>query len=1003
MSSVSLFDLPLLNRPRLLERFDLRFVARITTIQAGAGFGKTTLLDQALAQNQREPKGIDLLLQARPSHRFVEALSKELAHLVSAPSEAQVAEAVRDWIWQRAPEPVAIVIDDVHEIVDGSSAIDLLDEIARELPRNGHLVLCGRSIPEIALSHWRARGETLEISEGDLAFDTTEIEAFRSLRGLSEETEVSGMGWPALLELSARGHGGGAVDALLDEHLKDQDEERREALARLSRLERIDDQSVHLLTRSRRSARELTRTLPLVRHFDDGSVALHALWRPALKRLPGARDFEVLRAAAQRLREDDEIEAALEILIEIEDQEAVRALISDLAMQRARLFGSEALRSMISRLPDEVRTSRHGILLDGLITSRDDPERAHPIITRAVAMCREAGDRDAEVRGLVALGHIAYYMGEVGKLLELGAYGRELTEQGYPAALSLALVAEACGALVRTEPEEALKLLDRARSISTMEGVPDFMVAVLASIDAGHPERASAEVSRARSYVKPDTRGALEVAALGARWQAGNITTDDVEDLRPWLTTETNDSVHNLAVSLGLLAQISASLGSRPLAESFERECQPLLQRSYDGRAQLTLSLGRIALSLLGGNEDVAAEQAKALYEEHFPEARPNRHFLRGIVFIYWLVPESRKEIDALALNGCWTLGRALAHALVALREKGDPAPAASLDWSRTDLMVPFVVPPILTELRVGAMTGGAEPDFVPESQPSEVREWLRRIADRSSKPAQALAKQVLGTMPIEPSAAVELSVLGSLELRRNGVLVDDANWRRSRVRALLLYLIVHPGSRREEVCAALWPEHSQESATNNLRVNLHHLIRVLQPERKASEHSWFIRQQGERLWLVIDQYLRVDANDFCRACQAGWEAHAEGAPRKALAFFHSAVSLYAGDYCAEAEDTNWAAPERTRLQIEFNRALVRAEELLVAADDAAALHYLSQRLGRIESFSLETIRIRTQALRLEGDTETARRFLHDSLASLRASEIEPDQALLSLAQDILD
>src|SRR5512144_2853268 len=51
-----------LSRPRLLAVLQRRFEAPVITVAAGAGFGKTTLLVQALAENRLVSRGQDLWL-----------------------------------------------------------------------------------------------------------------------------------------------------------------------------------------------------------------------------------------------------------------------------------------------------------------------------------------------------------------------------------------------------------------------------------------------------------------------------------------------------------------------------------------------------------------------------------------------------------------------------------------------------------------------------------------------------------------------------------------------------------------------------------------------------------------------------------------------------------------------------------------------------------------------------------------------------------------------------
>ena len=54
----------------------------------------------------------------------------------------------------------------------------------------------------------------------------------------------------------------------------------------------------------------------------------------------------------------------------------------------------------------------------------------------------------------------------------------------------------------------------------------------------------------------------------------------------------------------------------------------------------------------------------------------------------------------------------------------------------------------------------------------------------------------------------------------------------------------------------ALWPDKDETALTNNLRVNLSHLQKLLQPERETGEPSWFLKhirkragQWGQRVW----------------------------------------------------------------------------------------------------------------------------------------------------------
>ena len=64
----------------MAERFD----RRVTVVQAGAGFGKSTLLAQAIGQNALDPHGIDVWLGCVPEDESAAHLRDGLAMALEA-------------------------------------------------------------------------------------------------------------------------------------------------------------------------------------------------------------------------------------------------------------------------------------------------------------------------------------------------------------------------------------------------------------------------------------------------------------------------------------------------------------------------------------------------------------------------------------------------------------------------------------------------------------------------------------------------------------------------------------------------------------------------------------------------------------------------------------------------------------------------------------------------------------------------------------------------------
>jgi ATP/maltotriose-dependent transcriptional regulator MalT len=171
-------------RDRLTSLLAGRFDRPVTALVAGPGFGKTTLLAQAVRQNLAGPVGIDAWVSCQPDDEepaeFAAACCRAIG--LQQPGSAGPGTdvlAVMRWL---SPLDVCLIVDDVHQIA-GSPAERLLAQIVRGLPSNGHVVLSGRVPPGVPLARLRASGGCVEISEPDLAFTAAEEREMARLLG----------------------------------------------------------------------------------------------------------------------------------------------------------------------------------------------------------------------------------------------------------------------------------------------------------------------------------------------------------------------------------------------------------------------------------------------------------------------------------------------------------------------------------------------------------------------------------------------------------------------------------------------------------------------------------------------------------------------------------------------------------------------------------------------------------------------------------------------------
>ena len=261
---------PSLLRERLIEQLNARWRVPVTAIVAGAGFGKTTLLGQAIAENRLDPRGEDYFVACRPEDAvaamFGAAIAETLGEVEQHGGAIAVTSAILlDVILARAPRHVCLILDDVHLVPVGSPGARFLTDLLDELPQNGHVVLASRGAAPTPLARRRVAGQVAEINETDLLYTEDEMGAFAALRISTPGSLAGSAGWPAMAELLSSTNRHVANEYLWDEVLQALAEDRRCGLAMLAALGGADDELLSAALKGVVDVRELTRGVPTSR------------------------------------------------------------------------------------------------------------------------------------------------------------------------------------------------------------------------------------------------------------------------------------------------------------------------------------------------------------------------------------------------------------------------------------------------------------------------------------------------------------------------------------------------------------------------------------------------------------------------------------------------------------------------------------------------------------------------------------------------------------------
>jgi ATP/maltotriose-dependent transcriptional regulator MalT/DNA-binding SARP family transcriptional activator len=235
-----------LERPRVTEILVDSFNYRLTLIQAGAGFGKTTALS-ALARSGRPLIWYQMMEEDRDPLVFLlhlcHAADQAIPGLASLPislleswdgasgplPSTRVLDEWLNTLSAGLAAPTLLVLDDAHLAASAPEIALLIDRMVALAPADLHILIAGRqplSLP--SLSRWKAQGMVLHVDRTALAFNAAEIAAlFSEAYGyeltadeadlLREATE----GWAIALQLIWQSLRGGAF-ASVEEVLSNQ-------------------------------------------------------------------------------------------------------------------------------------------------------------------------------------------------------------------------------------------------------------------------------------------------------------------------------------------------------------------------------------------------------------------------------------------------------------------------------------------------------------------------------------------------------------------------------------------------------------------------------------------------------------------------------------------------------------------------------------------------------------------------------------------------------------
>lgn len=413
--------------------------ARLVVVTGGAGYGKSTLVAQALSRCKNGFVWLTLDARVARPESLLAHLSEGIAaripgfgaRLASVGSPLERARALCREVVSTVADDLVVVLDDVHHLRE-PDAVEALDVLLYDLPSNVHIALTSRARLPFAVDRLRPLG-VVEIGEADLALSREETATLLG-KGADHPDVVAlhemSEGWlmgvliasrsPAPLVRVGEGPAGRRLfDYLAEQVLDRQPADIQEFLVATSALDRFTPALASAVT-GRVDAADVLATIVTDHLFAVGEgtqgewYRYHAVFRALLRRRfeerhPGWRVAVHRRAAEAWVAAGEPQEAARHFLLAGEPAAVVDTLEPVAERMMAGAEGG-SVASWLATVPPEMWADSPGLVLAqaSALFARAQFPQALDAVERAVEWLVAAGEHDraaiAFFRYLRALG-----------------------------------------------------------------------------------------------------------------------------------------------------------------------------------------------------------------------------------------------------------------------------------------------------------------------------------------------------------------------------------------------------------------------------------------------------------------------------------------------------------------------------------------------------------------------------------------------------------------------
>jgi DNA-binding SARP family transcriptional activator len=987
-------------RTRLLDRLANRFSVPVTVVVAGAGFGKSTLLAQAIRANQAEPLGLDAWVSCEPGDGDAEHFANAvLAALGRASDRRDPAQRVLDALGQLAPIDVCVLFDDLHELPAGSSGERLLVELVRELPPHAHVVLAGRRQPGVPLARRRAAGQVVDVGVGGLAFTDTEVAALIDLLG-QDTTRLDGLaglaGWPSLVRLALSAPHGSPPQFLWEEVVAALTLDERRALLALATLGWGTTADVETVAGGGPLDLDaLAGKVPLIHRDDDGWFGVHQLWEDAVERIfPEVERSAPQRRALSLFQQRGESLRTGWRAVRWGDGEAWRLAARDLVRDTFGALPIDTAQRWLEGVPPAAAGSPERRLLELTLrhARRHDDDGLADEIDAVVddfdARGDEAGTAEALALGALA----AHTRGDGVRLRAIDARAKQLaTAAREPVLRFLPGAMEAAVASLRGDVAGAIEAIGGL----SFADVPASLTEVITRLHVNmlaFAGRADEAVTAAEPLLTSPSPYVRTIPAH-VRWLAGDPS--GFAGGRFSADPGAGTNARYLLYHAAYVTAIAASFGDREMLDELRPVIEKCAAASFDrDRAMVALAT---AIRLIAEHDEPMARRVIADHVDAHgdDDAWADMHLRRTLAPAYVCDERIRARWQRRQLGRTQARMRAVADTLLAARagelRRDDPLPDAPAVF--TALPLTWSVELAARAVAAGCAAGKRLAAGLSDLAPVAMRVDLQHAAAAADRQLSAGATVLLGELPDPSRPPVRIAVLGELDVAVGDRTEPAADLRRRRVRCMLELIVLAGPLRRERLADLMWPELDAAGASRNLRVTMSRLRAVLEPGRGDIGSCAALRIEGDSVSLAPPPCVEVDLWQFRADVAEAEAAQHDGDPAGVMLALERACGRWRGEPFPDVDVTEEIAGAIEVVRRMLTDTALRLGELLLVAGRFQDAAWWAQRVIGASPYDERAHRLAIAAQPQLHD----RRAIADAAAGVRSMlaelGVEPEPA----------